>query len=117
MQTFPIVELEVPMQPLIQRQTILLCVQVVMLVLDVRPQPLHEYVVDGPVLAVHADPDTFAMQQGNIRLTGELAPLDAVRNLGLTMEEYDFGDDPNDLFRRYAVAQAPILPRIGYGHQ
>ena len=105
MQVFPIEELEVPMQALIRKNAILDSIQVDVLVLGAPPQPLNKDVVDGLALSVHADPDIFFLQQGDIRLNTELAPLVAVQDLGLTMDEYSFGDDPDDPIRRHAVAQ------------
>ena len=62
-QSLMVVEFEVPVKTLIQGKTIFVGIQVDMLVFDAAPQALHEDVVDGSTLTVHADPDAFHLKQ------------------------------------------------------
>jgi len=78
-----------------------------MLVFDAAPQTRNEDVVDYPSLTVYTDTDAILLDDSDLHVAGDLAVLIAVQVLRLAMDQYGFGDDPNDPLRRYAIAQPP----------
>src|SRR5207237_1140165 len=60
-------------------------VEVHLLVFEASPQSLHEDVVHAAALAVHADRYAVALQRAGEVVTGELAALVSIENLGSTI--------------------------------
>src|SRR5947207_2927636 len=60
-------------------------VEVHLLVFEASPQSLHEDVVHAAALAVHADRYAVALQRAGEVVTGELAALVSIENLGSTV--------------------------------
>ena len=76
-----IVEREVRADPDLRFPDALVAAQINLFVLDAPPQPLHEYVVQRPTTAIHADRYSRRLQPAGERLTCELAPLVRVEHL------------------------------------
>lgn len=82
MGSVPVIPGEITLQVFAQMGTIL---EGFALVLHAAPEPLNEDVVLVTALAIHADPDLMGFQHVSKRLTGELAALIRVEDLGRPM--------------------------------
>src|SRR5439155_12681491 len=82
-------------------------VEVHLLVFEASPQSLHEDVVHAAALAVHADRYAVALQRAGEVVTGELAALFSIENLGSTIPGERFLERLDTILITERVRQPP----------
>ena len=83
METFGVVEFEIPLQTEVSLRRRLVIVKINLLVLDRSPQTLDKNIVKIPTATVHADSDPLVLQYTGEILVGKLCSLIAVEYLRL----------------------------------
>ena len=81
--------------------------QVDLLIFDASPQALNEYVIPPASLAVHADGYVVLLQQPSKLMTGKLASLIGIEDVGLTMPVDGFLHGLNAKVRCQRIGQTP----------
>jgi len=102
-----VVEREIPLQAFSCLGNRVVSLQVDLLVFHAFPQPFDEHVVDPAAFAIHADPDTVALEQSDELRAGELAALIGIEDLGLAVPLQGVLDRLEVEIRGQSVGQPP----------